>query len=61
MPTTQGDQVKGGCPKCPCPAWRHPKAASFYRFTDEPAHLNRRPGETFAELEKRLAKSAPDT
>ena len=56
-PSNVSNQTPGGCPKCPCPAWRHPKTASFYRFTDKPAHLNRRPGETFLQLEKRLAEA----
>ena len=46
-----------------CHASRHPDTQSSRRFTQATPvlHMQRRSGETFAELQKRLAKSAPDT
>ena len=54
-PSNQSNQTPGGCPKCPCPAWRHPKGERFLHFTNASTHLNRKPGETFDQMHKRLA------
>ena len=46
-----------------CEPWQHPRTSSVPAFVQNSSvlHMQRWPGETFAELEKRLAKSAPDT
>ena len=46
-----------------CDGSKHPNIQSGRRFsqTTPVLHIQRRPGETFAALHKRLAKSAPDT
>ena len=46
-----------------CAGSRHPDTQSSRRFTQTTPvlHMERRPGETFAELHKRLEKSAPNT
>ena len=46
-----------------CAGSRHPDTQSSRRFSQATSvlHMQRRPDETFAELTKRLAESAPDT
>ena len=46
-----------------CHASKHPNVSSGLKVTQPTPvlHMQRRPGETFTELERRLAKSAPDT
>ena len=46
-----------------CDPSRHPNTQSRRVFTQPTPvlHMQRRPGETFPQLSKRLAKSAPDT
>ena len=42
---------------CDCAAWRHPSGSSGLRVTQPGPvkHMQRKPGETFAEMDKRLA------
>ena len=54
MPQLKDEQVKGGCPKCPCPAWRHPGQAVERARKGQGVHLNRRPKETFTQMRERM-------